>query len=52
MNKIHGYIFVPNATEPVNISKLDLQAETLTDAEALIQAICKQLKAERYLITI
>ena len=52
MKKVYGYIFVPNAKEPVNLSNADLQAETLEDAEKLVQAICKQLKAERYLITI
>ena len=52
MKKIHGYIFVPNAKEPVSLSSLDLQAETLEDAGKLVQAICKQLKAEHYLITI
>ena len=52
MKKIYGYVFVSNIVEPVDISKLDLQAEALVEAEALIQAICKKLKAERYLITI
>ncbi len=51
MKKVYGYIFVPNAKEPVNLSNADLQAETLEDAEKLVQAICKQLKADRYLIT-
>ena len=52
MKKVYGYIFVPNAKEPISLSNADLQAETLEDAEKLVQAICKQLKADRYLITI
>ena len=52
MKKIYGYVFVPNLAEPWDISKLDLQAETLVEAEALMQAVCKKLKAKRYLITI
>ena len=52
MKKIYGYVFVPNIAEPVDISKLNLQAETLAEAEILVQAVCKKLNCKRYLITI
>ena len=52
MKEIHGYVFAANPPEPIDISTLDLHAETLPQAKALIQKICEQLHSEYYLITL